>query len=54
MQKLEDVVSEEDTRAKGFKSGDSYKRLERDFILLTEQEAKAAREQVAKEAGAKI
>lgn len=49
-QKLSSVTSESEARAKGFAKGDSFKLLQHDFVLLTEGESKAAREQHAKEA----
>ncbi|TDL29648.1 aromatic compound dioxygenase [Rickenella mellea] len=47
--KLKTVESDADARAKGFAKGGSFKLLEHDFVLLTEEEAKAAREAVLRE-----
>lgn len=51
-QQLESVTSESEARAKGFAQGDTFKLLKHDFVLLTEAESKAAKEQHAKEAAA--
>lgn len=52
IQQLETVTSEPEARAKGFAQGDTFKLLKHDFVLLTEAESKAAKEQHAKEAAA--
>jgi len=44
-QKLETVESDEEARKYGFKKG-PFKLLKRDFVLLTTEEAKKAREKV--------
>ena len=48
------MTSEPEARAKGFAKGDTFKLLKHDFVLLTEAESKAAREQHAKEPTAKL
>lgn len=51
-QKLQTVSSEAEARAKGFAKGGSFKLLEHDFVLLTNEEAKAARDRVIQEKSA--
>ena len=51
-QKLDSVKSESEARAKGFAKGDTFKVVKHDFILQTEEEAKAVRDQFAREVGA--
>lgn len=50
--KLQTVSSEAEARAKGFAKGGSFKLLEHDFVLLTNEEAKAARDRVIQEKSA--
>ena len=42
------MKDETEARKKGFKNGDTFKYLKRDFILATDEESRAAREQIAK------
>ena len=51
-QKLDSVKSESEARAKGFVKGDTFKVVKHDFILQTEEEAKAVRDQFSREVGA--
>ncbi len=40
---MKDVTSETDARAKGFVSGDTYKLIQHDFVMVTLEEAQARR-----------
>ena len=52
VQKLDIVKSEAEARAKGFKTGDTFKCVHFDFVLATEAESQAARAQYSKQVGA--
>jgi hypothetical protein len=45
-QKLKTIESEEEAKKRGFPNGAPFKLLEKDLVLLTEDEAAVAREKV--------